>query len=92
MPNIPGFNPLSEKSRVAKDWSACFNKEKWTYATRSCITEIKYANLGEILSNPRETLSKREFMDKLKQSRVAGLSKLGQQLPIFLGIWFRSNH
>ena len=43
----------------------------------------KVFNLGEILVT-EETLSKREFMDKLKESKVkVGAIKTGQQLPIF---------
>ena len=48
------------------------------------VLEISKAfNLGEILVT-EETLSKREFMDKLKESKVkVGAIKTGQQLPIF---------
>ena len=48
------------------------------------LLEISKAfNLGEILVT-EETLSKREFMDKLKESKVkVGAIKTGQQLPIF---------
>ena len=48
------------------------------------LLEISKAfNLGEILVT-EETLSKREFMDKLKVSKVkVGAIKTGQQLPIF---------
>lgn len=43
----------------------------------------KAVELGEILVT-EETLSKREFMDKLKESKVkVGAIKTGQQLPIF---------
>ena len=43
----------------------------------------KVFELGEILVT-EETLSKREFMDKLKESKVkVGAIKTGQQLPIF---------
>ena len=48
------------------------------------VLEISKAfELGEILVT-EETLSKREFMDKLKESKVkVGAIKTGQQLPIF---------
>ena len=48
------------------------------------VLEIsKAVELGEILVT-EETLSKREFMDKLKESKVkVGAIKTGQQLPIF---------
>ena len=48
------------------------------------VLEIsKVFNLGEILVT-EETLSMREFMDKLKESKVkVGAIKTGQQLPIF---------
>ena len=48
------------------------------------VLEISKAfNLGEILVT-EETLSKREFMDKLKESKVkVVVIKTGQQLPIF---------
>lgn len=48
------------------------------------LLEISKAfNLGEVLVT-EETLSKREFMDKLKESKVkVGAIKTGQQLPIF---------
>lgn len=48
------------------------------------VFEIRKAvELGEILVT-EETLSKREFMDKLKESKVkVGAIKTGQQLPIF---------
>lgn len=48
------------------------------------VFEISKAfDLGEILVT-EETLSKREFMDKLKESKVkVGAIKTGQQLPIF---------
>ena len=48
------------------------------------VLEISKAfNLGEILVT-EETLSKREFMDKLKESKVKVVAiKTGQQLPIF---------
>ena len=48
------------------------------------VLEISKAfDLGEILVT-EETLSKREFMDKLKESKVkVGAIKTGQQLPIF---------
>ena len=48
-------------------------------------------NLGEILVT-EETLSKREFMDKLKESKIkVGAIKTGQQLPIF-GSGLEVNH
>lgn len=48
------------------------------------VFEISKAfELGEILVT-EETLSKREFMDKLKESKVKVVAiKIGQQLPIF---------